>query len=46
MNVDVLADQITMPLQDMLDASPSGMMLVDEDGSIVMANQLLAMQFG
>ena len=46
MNVDVLADQITMPLQVMLDAAPSGMMLVDEDGSIVMANQLLAMQFG
>ncbi len=46
MNVDILADHVTMPLQVMLDAAPSGMMLVDEAGLIVMANQLLAIQFG
>ncbi len=45
MNVDILANHITMPLQVMLDSAPSGMMLVDADGKIVMANQLLAMQF-
>ena len=46
MNVDFLADHITIPLQVMLDAAPTGMMLVDEGGLILMANQLLAMQFG
>ncbi len=46
MNVDSFTDDITVPIQVMLDAAPTGMMLVDQDGSIVMANQLLARQFG
>ena len=46
MNVDSLAEHSTMPIQAMLDAAPSGMMMVDESGVIVMASQLLAQQFG
>ncbi len=34
-----------MPMQVILDATPSGMMLVDHLGSIVLVNQLLAEQF-
>ncbi|MDH5587050.1 MAG: PAS domain S-box protein [Nitrospirota bacterium] len=46
MTVATIQHTFNLPLQVMLDAAPSGMMLVDAEGTIVMANQLLAEQFG
>ncbi len=46
MNVVTTQRTFTLPVQVILDAAPNGMMFVDQDGSIVMANQLLAEQFG
>jgi len=46
MTIAFALETFTMPVQVILDAAPSGMMLVDADGAIVMVNQLLAEQFG
>ena len=46
MNVDIAKDELTLSAQVMLDATPSGTLLIDQTGSIVMVNQLLAEQFG
>lgn len=46
MTVATTQPTFNLPLQVMLDAAPTGMMLVNAEGTIVMANQLLAEQFG
>jgi len=46
MTIATAIENISMPVQVILDAAPSGMMLVDADGAMVMVNQLLAEQFG
>ena len=46
MPVTASLEHFTAPVQVIVDAAPSGMMLVNQEGSIVMVNQLLAQQFG
>jgi len=46
MPVTAALEHFTVPVQVIIDAAPSGMMLVNQEGSIVMVNQLLAQQFG
>jgi len=46
MTVAIPKDTFTLPVQVILDTAPSGMMLVDAEGTIVMTNRLLAEQFG
>ena len=46
MTVSTTQQTFTLPVQVILDAAPSGMMMVDGEGMIVMVNRLLSKQFG